>query len=277
MLKQRILTALLLGAGVLLTIFALPGWAFGLAIALVMALALWEWCSLVKIGLLGFVVLTAVCAGPVAYCGFVPVLPQNDSLFLLGVGYVLSISFWLLSVPTFLYFKMEPVGWYWRYGVAAMMMIPTGVAMLELQRASPSLMLAALLVVCVADIAAFFVGRRFGKHKLAPEISPGKTWEGVVGAAAGVMLYCIVLWMCVPAVQTALSFVWVVFLALLFVLVCVLGDLFESLVKREAGVKDSGTLLPGHGGVLDRVDSMLAFFPFAGATLLLLQLMTRGV
>lgn len=275
MLKQRVLTAVCLAVGILLAIFLFPDWAWGGVVSIIVVLALHEWCALVDIGRIGQFVLSAVCVVPILYCALVPPdRSSNDLLFMIGAGYLLSISFWLLSAPTFLYFHMEPAGWYWRYGVGVMMMVPTGLAMLELRRADPWLMVAALLLVSAADISAFFVGRAFGKHKLAPDISPGKTWEGVGGAIGGVLLFCVGLWICVPAIHTALSLVWIVILALVYVLVCVLGDLFESLVKREAGVKDSGNLLPGHGGVLDRVDAMLAFFPFAGATLLILQLLS---
>ncbi|MBS1208038.1 MAG: Phosphatidate cytidylyltransferase [Proteobacteria bacterium] len=273
MLKKRVLTAVLLGVGILLAVFLLPDWAWGLVISLIVLLALHEWCALVQIGKIGQGILSVLCAAAVMYFALVPPSVANDAPFLIGAGYALSITFWLMSAPTFLYFRMEPAGWYWRYGVGVMLMVPTGIAMLELRRADPWLMVAALLLVSAADISAFFVGRAFGKHKLAPEISPGKTWEGAVGAVIGVLAFCLGVWALVPAVQRQLSLSWVIVLALVYVLVCILGDLFESLVKREAGVKDSGTLLPGHGGVLDRVDAMLAFFPFAGATLLVLQLL----
>lgn len=272
MLKQRVVTAVLLGLGVLLPLFFLPDWAWGGLIAGVVAVALHEWCALVKIERLGQVLLSALCILPILYCALVPAATSNDLHFLFAGAYLVSISFWLFSVPSFLYFHMEPAGWYWRYGVGVVMTIPTAIAMLELRRESPLLMLAAVLFVCVADIAAFFAGRTFGKRKLAPQISPGKTWEGVVGAVGATLLFCCALWFFVPQVRQAFSLVWVIALTLVFVAVCVMGDLFESLVKREAGVKDSGSLLPGHGGVLDRIDAMLAFFPFAGCVLLFLQL-----
>ncbi|MDP5240514.1 phosphatidate cytidylyltransferase [Uliginosibacterium sp. 31-16] len=273
MLKQRVVTAVLLGLAILFALFFLSDWAWGSLISLVVVLALHEWCALVKINRIGQTVLSLLCMIPIMYLAVFPPAAESDVLMLIGAGYVLSISFWLLSVPTFLYFHIEPVGWYWRYGVAAILTVPSGIALLELRRADSLLMLAALLLVCVADISAFFVGRSFGKRKLAPEISPGKTWEGVYGAIGGVLLFCVGIWFFVPTIHQSLGLIWVIVLALIYVLVCVMGDLFESLVKREAGVKDSGALLPGHGGVLDRVDAMLAFFPFAGATLLLLQLL----
>lgn len=271
MLKQRVVTAVILAVGILLAIFFLPDWALGGVIAAVIVLALNEWCVINKIGKAGFALLALACGGAIVYCGFVPLQQIGDGRFLLCAGYLLSMSFWLFSAPTFLYFKMEPVGLYWRYGVAMMLTIPTGLAVLELRHQSPWLLTAALLLVCLADICAYFTGRAIGKHKLAPEISPGKTWEGAIGAVVGVQIYCLALWVLVPGIRNTLNLFWVIILGLVYVLVSIMGDLFESLIKREAGVKDSGTLLPGHGGVLDRVDSMLAYFPFAGATLLTMQ------
>lgn len=272
MLRQRVITALMLGVGIILAIFFLPDWAWGVLIALVMLLAVREWCALVEISLPGQVGLALLSVLPILYCAIQPPGSIEDLPFLLGALYLISASFWLLSVPTFLYFRIEPVGWYWKYFAVVLMMLSSGLAMLELRRADPLLMLAAVLVVCAADISAFFAGRRFGKRKLAPEISPGKTWEGVYGALAGVLCFYALIWLSVPRLQEAMAWYWLPPLALLSVSLCVVGDLYESLLKREAGVKDSGRLLPGHGGVLDRIDAMLAFMPCAGAALLFVQL-----
>jgi phosphatidate cytidylyltransferase len=272
MLKQRVVTALMLGVGIILAIFFLPDLAWGALISLVMLLAVHEWCALVKIAKPGQVLLMLLSVLPILYCAAVPRESIADLPFLLGALYLISASFWLLSVPTFLYFRIEPVGWYWKYFAVVLMMLSTGLAMLELRRADPLLMLAAVLLVCAADISAFFAGRRFGRRKLAPQISPGKTWEGVAGAVAGVVLFCLLVWSFSPAVHAALGLLPTMLFALLSVALCVQGDLYESLLKREAGVKDSGSLLPGHGGVLDRIDAMLAFMPCAGALLLFVQL-----
>ncbi len=272
MLKQRIITALILGAGVILSIYFMPDWMWGALVSIVILLALSEWCALVKIGRAGQVVLSVLSVLPLMYLAVSPSGSIEDLPFALGAIYLIAASFWLLSVPTFLYFRIEPVGWYWRYFAAILMVVSSGMALIELRREQPSLLLASLLVVCIADISAFFAGRRFGKHKLAPEISPGKTWEGVAGAVVGVTLFCFLVWAFAPAIHAAVHPVLVAVLALVGVTLCVVGDLYESLLKREAGVKDSGTLLPGHGGVLDRIDAMLAFLPCAGAVLLFVQL-----
>jgi len=145
-------------------------------------------------------------------------------------------------------------------------LIGAWMALVELQARSPWLVLAAMAIVWIADTAAYFSGRAFGKHKLAPAVSPGKTWEGVYGAWVAVALYACAL---VPfaadaglraPVNAMTVIAWIVFVVLI-ASVSVVGDLFESLLKRHAGVKDSGALLPGHGGVLDRTDALLAAMP----------------
>ncbi len=119
-------------------------------------------------------------------------------------------------------------------------------------------MLFLLVLIWIADSGAYFAGRRWGRVKLAPAVSPGKTREGVYGALAGAMLCALALAWMRPEIGAALV---TIPLCLLTCLVSVAGDLFESLIKRQAGVKDSGTLLPGHGGVLDRIDSLTAAAP----------------
>jgi phosphatidate cytidylyltransferase len=153
-------------------------------------------------------------------------------------------------------------------GAAAgvIVLLAAWVAIVALHARSPWLVLAAMAIVWIADIAAYFAGRRFGRRKLAPAISPGKTWEGVWGALGAVAVYALVLAAAAPAAMVpagpAATLALVAFLPLVAA-ISVVGDLYESLLKRQAGVKDSGALLPGHGGVLDRVDALLAAMPFA--------------
>ena len=155
---------------------------------------------------------------------------------------------------------MAVVGW--------VVLVGAWVALVELQARSPRLLLAAMGIVWVADTAAYFAGRAFGRHKLAPQVSPGKTWEGVAGAMLAVGIYALALaplaraaGFVLPVDAVAIA-AWLAF-ALLTATVSVFGDLFESLLKRSAGVKDSGAVLPGHGGVLDRADALLAAMPLA--------------
>ena len=150
-----------------------------------------------------------------------------------------------------------------------MVLVPTWLALTRLQ-AQPGVLLALLGIVWIADSCAYFVGRAWGRHRLAPTISPAKTWEGVAGAAAGVAVYYALLYVFVPEWRW-----WHGLSGALLVagvgLLSVIGDLFESWVKRLAGAKDSGTLLPGHGGILDRIDSMTSSMPFAALLLLYIR------
>jgi phosphatidate cytidylyltransferase len=132
-----------------------------------------------------------------------------------------------------------------------------------------------MALVWVADIAAYFAGRTWGRHKLAPTISPGKTWEGAAGALIGVLIYATVLGLYGPARGEELpgfsQCVQMGMILLLLTAVSIMGDLFESLAKRQAGVKDSSALLPGHGGVLDRIDSLTSTLPFAALVVVVLS------
>ena len=135
-------------------------------------------------------------------------------------------------------------------------------ALIRLQE-QPWVLLAILGIVWVADSAAYFAGHQWGRHKLAPSISPGKTWEGVAGAAVAVAVYHAAVWYCgFGSGAPGLGLVAALLVAVLFPL-SIIGDLFESWIKRQAGVKDSGRLLPGHGGVLDRIDALTSTLPLA--------------
>jgi phosphatidate cytidylyltransferase len=143
-----------------------------------------------------------------------------------------------------------------------LVLVPTWLAATVLQR-QPLLLLLLLGAVWTADTAAYFAGRRFGSHKMAPRISPGKTIEGLVGSYIAVLIYvAIVLRVYSPEAGLAAYLSLLVFAAILTSL-SVEGDLFESWFKRQADAKDSGDLLPGHGGILDRIDSATATMPFA--------------
>ena len=155
---------------------------------------------------------------------------------------------------------MSPIGW--------LILVGAWAALVQLQAASPATVLAAMATVWIADTAAYFTGRAFGRHKLAPAISPGKTWEGVYGALAAVAVYALALWPVAGRAGAQIdagagALVGWIAAALALAALSVIGDLFESLLKRQAGVKDSGNILPGHGGVLDRIDALLAAMPAA--------------
>jgi len=266
MLKARVITALILVVALGLVLFALPPIAATLTFTLIAGLAAWEWGGLMKQGLpvrTAFGVAAALACWPLAahFSLIAPVL------------FGLATIFWLLIVPFWFRYKWvlgnnRAVG----FLLGSLVILPTWAAMMALHAIDAWLLLAAMALVWVADIAAYFAGRAFGRHKLAPAISPGKTWEGVAGAVLAVLAYgsCLLAF---SGLRQALDLPFVAIAALLLVLtaVSVMGDLFESLLKRQAGIKDSSQLLPGHGGVLDRIDALTSTLPVVGLVLYLVQ------
>jgi phosphatidate cytidylyltransferase len=189
----------------------------------------------------------------------------------LTVGWLLPGQPWVF-VPCALFWVAAP--WLFQQGTQltqkpllltlGMLILPTTyLAFIELRQHAPYLLLAIVGLVAVADSSAYFAGRQFGKHKLAPTISPGKTWEGVAGAILGVSLYIALLWQLWGQNHLPTSLPVLLVIAWGLLALSIMGDLFESQLKRQAGVKDSGNLLPGHGGVLDRIDSLTAALPVA--------------
>jgi phosphatidate cytidylyltransferase len=153
------------------------------------------------------------------------------------------------------------------------------VALFELRLVGAAMLVSSMAIVWVADIGAYFAGRTFGRHKLAPHISPGKTLEGVAGGVVAVLVLSLVGFLLVPdsgdsvfSSRLIVQLGWSLSAGILLALAClsVAGDLYESLLKRHAGVKDSGAILPGHGGMLDRIDALIPTMP---GCLLLLQLL----
>lgn len=175
----------------------------------------------------------------------------------LPVFFVVSL-FWLLLAPVCLANRYLPENRTLMSLLGFVLIGALWLAIVCAQGADPWLLLALLATVWVADTCAYVAGKNFGKHKLAPSISPGKTWEGVAGAVLGVMVFG-------AALKYAFAVdSWWLFPALwLLTAVSIVGDLFESLLKRRADVKDSGSLLPGHGGVLDRLDALIPAIPLA--------------
>jgi len=267
MLARRILTAAVLIALVLAALFLLAPRTFGAVLLVVVLAAAHEWARLAGfVGgrwllFVGAMLLFGIVLlfGPF---GFERGFPTIVVLSICGA----ATLFWLFVAPPWVVLRWTPrwpvalavVGW--------IVLTGTWLALVELQSRSPWLVLAAMAMVWIADTAAYFGGRAFGRRRLAPEVSPGKTWEGVYFGIAAAALYALVLarfaqtWGYRGAVGGATVALWVAFAAALAA-ISVVGDLFESLLKRHAGVKDSGRLLPGHGGVLDRTDALLAAMP----------------
>ncbi|MBI3530158.1 MAG: phosphatidate cytidylyltransferase [Betaproteobacteria bacterium] len=264
MLKLRVLTAMVLVPLLLACTFLLPGTGWQLLTCFPIALAAGEWARLAgyqrttRIVFIGIIL--ASCLAFVA--AFSSARFSGGASGLSSLLFVVALMFWTIAVPLWLYrgrrvtqpLILGTVGW--------IVLVPAWLAAAFLQR-SPWLLLAMLLVVWIADTAAYFAGRSFGRRKLAPQISPGKTWEGVIGAFAAVLIYGFVAsFVLQPSANVFDRLVTIIFIAAMTV-ISIVGDLFESWIKRGVGAKDSGSLLPGHGGILDRIDSLTAALPFA--------------
>jgi phosphatidate cytidylyltransferase len=278
MLLTRIVTAVVLAPLVVAALFGLPpaGWAL-VALGFVVAAA-WEWAALAGRGTAA----RAAYAAATAMLGLALLLAPSAGFGSAGWPAALAVpllalatAFWTLLMPAWLSrrWRLPPgsgglaLGW--------VLLFATWVALVQLQARSPWVVLAAMALVWIADSAAYFAGRAFGRRKLAPQISPGKSWEGVYGGLVAVGAYAA--WLLVVArdhgLTGASSFasavIWIA-TALALAMLSVGGDLFESLLKRHAGVKDSGRTLPGHGGVLDRIDALLAAMPPAALAAMVL-------
>ncbi len=271
MLHTRFLTAAVLLAllGILLFRATPVVWQ---GVVLVVGLwASWEWAGLARFPDLSrafYVFATAGLAGLLSWSA------MPDSTAMLKALYVISMLFWVGGVPLWLIRQ-------WRVESPAMLaltgwlvILPVGFALISLRTAGPWVLLMFMMVVWLSDTAAYFAGRAFGKRKLAPAISPGKTWEGVAGAFVIVLIYAVTLWQwklqgqdATGQVIHALGSGWIPLLLAMAVL-GIEGDLFESWIKRCAGVKDSGATLPGHGGILDRIDALTAALPLVALMVL---------
>ena len=168
--------------------------------------------------------------------------------------------FWAIAAPLWLYRGVAAEHRAALLAIGFIVLAPAGLALAALL---PLQVLAVLVLVWIADTAAYFVGRAWGRRKLAPSISPGKTWEGATGGVFGALAYAIIC----GGFTGGVAWLPLVAGAALLAVLSIVGDLFESAAKRQAGVKDSGALLPGHGGILDRIDSATATLPVAALLL----------
>lgn len=270
MLKQRVVTAVLLLAVLLPALFAPVVWPFALLSLAMIGAAGWEWGRLNGLASAGAQALGAsvALAGVAAHAaGWVGVAPAwlwwvAMLLWVLGGAWVLArgVDGW----------PRLPARWL----LGALLLLLAWLALVQAKAIGVNFLLSVFVLVWAADIAAYFGGRAFGRRKLAPAISPGKSWEGVWSGMVGVLLLALA-WIAFdrtaqPASLSLYSHllgkvgaVGLVAALLFLAALSVVGDLFESLVKRSAGAKDSSALLPGHGGVLDRIDALLPVFPLA--------------
>ena len=275
MLKLRVITALILLALLLTALFVLPSVAWAVLVVVVVMQGTSEWSRLSGLtGRKANVYWGVNLLSMLALLWLDASTTEMQQVYIHMPVYLVSALLWLIIAPTWLM-----IGWKIEQPVLMAMtgwavLIPTGLAMLDLRAANPSpwILLFVMGLVWVADIGAYFAGRKFGKNKLAPSISPGKTWEGVVGALLGATVYVLLVWYFNPYFTHREVLPGLLLASWWWVCLAVIGDLFESAIKRQAGVKDSGALLPGHGGMLDRIDALTATLPLAALAMLLQKL-----
>jgi phosphatidate cytidylyltransferase len=262
MLKQRLLTALVMLPLVVWGILALPTAYFASLLGLVIAQGAWEWGGIMGLRSLsrrgGYLLLVVLCLCLAAYAWMLP----GGKWYALPA---LSLVWWLLALVWVLTYPRNTKCWVlpaMQAMIGILVLVPSWLAVIALHGSGaqgPSWVLYLLSLIWVADSGAYFGGKRWGRHKLAAAVSPGKTWEGAAAALVLSGLYAF-------GASYVLSIdgnQWPLFvvLSLMTVAFSILGDLTESMFKRHAGLKDSGNLLPGHGGILDRIDSVTAAAP----------------
>ena len=273
MLRQRLITALVLLALLLPALFASSSLPFALFTLLLVSAAGWEWARLNGVQ----APLPALATGALVALMCAVSLRNLPQMGHAGGLWWAGTLLWLVGGALVL--RRGPAGWSalpkgLRWALGPLLLWLAWLAMAQARTIGVNFLLSAMCVVWVADISAYFCGRAFGQRKLAIPISPGKSWEGVYGGVAGVLLLSL-LWIwgesqfnldsasLFKLLQQRLGWGGLLLVALLLTALSVVGDLFESLVKRAAGAKDSSRLLPGHGGVLDRVDALLPVLPAA--------------
>ncbi|MGQ2966652.1 phosphatidate cytidylyltransferase [Methylophilus sp.] len=257
MLKTRVITALVLLGLFLPALFFLPmlWWAAGMLVLTLVCLH--EWAGFLQLSPLQARVYLALST--VTGVGLLVLLQQWGFhwFFYHALHVFMGMTlFWLVVVPVAMFFntffKQQAVnlllGW--------CLMLSLWMALVTAQEVNPYVLLVIISTIWLADSAAYFFGKQFGRHKLAPAISPGKTWEGVLGALLAVAVYAVTL-----KASAAVATWWILPGLWLITIVGIYGDLFESFFKRRANLKDSGQFLPGHGGLLDRVDGVIPALP----------------
>ena len=257
MLKQRIITALILLPVALCGFFLLSGASFALFIGVVVTLGAWEWARLA-----GF----AAQSSRIAFAVFVAALLLLLYLMPGLAPWVLiaAVIWWALATWLVLTFPQSSRHWssaVCKLAIGLLILLPAwqGLVLIKQWPLGNWLILAVMVLVWGADIGAYFSGKAFGKRKLAPKVSPGKSWEGVYGGLAASLL--ITLAVGISRDWSVAQLLFGLLGAAVVVFISVVGDLTESMFKRQSGIKDSSNLLPGHGGVLDRIDSLTAAIP----------------
>jgi len=249
MLKTRIITAVVSLAILGAILFVVPETVARIFIALIILAGAWEWSGFLQVSANGvryvYVLLMAALMATIYFLA-----PEmSERILQIACIWWFGAFIWTFLYPT-------PIPAIVRWICGALVLVPAFVALLMLYNLSPQVLLFALLIVWAADVGAYFAGKQFGRVKLAPSISPGKTWEGVIGGLIMVIILTLA-WAHFAAMELAVLLPFCLGVAAL----SIVGDLTVSMFKRTSGVKDSGTFFPGHGGVLDRVDSVAAAAP----------------
>ena len=257
MLKQRVFTAIVALSVLAVVMFVVPAIVARIVITLLLLGAAWEWSGFIfsKEYKRRFVYVLFIAALMAVIFFELPDAVLVDLVLNVALGWWLAALAWMFFFPTPI---SNPVAWI----CGALVIVPAWLAIDLLYLKRPELLLFALLIVWVADIGAYFVGKGFGRVKLAPQISPGKTWEGVLGGLSAVMVLA-----AVGSQALEIDIAVLVPFCLAVAMLSIVGDLTVSMFKRNAGVKDSGSLFPGHGGVLDRIDSVTAAAPLFAVAL----------
>ena len=268
MLKARILTALVVLPLFLAALFFLQDIFWAIVLLSLTVIGSREWSRLAGFSVkntIVFMLLTTLVGGELLFQMSESLKTNVYSTGLIWV-HIVSAAFWILAAPLYLkqlFTIKQPlvlmlIGW--------IVLLPTCLALYQLRAISPVLLLGFMATIWISDSAAYFTGRSLGKRKLATQISPNKTWEGVAGALIAVSIYALIwdFWFIEESLAAKL-----LPLLLFMAILGIIGDLYESLMKRQAGVKDSGNILPGHGGILDRIDALTSSLPFATLALLI--------
>ena len=274
MFRQRVITAVVLLACLLALLLNLSPLNFSLVIAPIVLLAGSEWANLLTIKTRSRKIAYLACLGlclaisALALDLFGTLDMQLGKYLALAASVLWAIIFlWVQGYPSSaILWSPQPI--LAVLGIVLLCFTWVAIALIIHQPHGPWLLLFAIVIVALADIGGYVAGNLFGKHKLAPVVSPGKTWEGFAG---GMILQCGLIAAVAPVLPSAIPIAALVALVIPVALYSVVGDLFESMVKRHSGVKDSGHLLPGHGGVLDRIDGLMAALPLFILLFLLLS------
>ena len=269
MLRTRLITVAVVFPLFLWALFRLPTQYWSALILAFMLIAAHEWARLFDFSQVTALVF-ALAIGAIAFAlcaGGETLIPNEFVTQLLGIA---ALGFWLAVVPYILKNRIKIANNFVALLLGMVALIPLWAALVALQRFGPLYVFFAMGIIWLADTAAYFSGRAFGKRKLAQDISPGKTLEGAYGAVGIAVLYAVI-FVSLGQYFGTMSLVGLPMMIVGFVLIVVLsieGDLFESWLKRQRGKKDSGSLFPGHGGILDRIDSLTSTMPVVALALM---------